>query len=477
MIDKVKFFETIGYVPHGPEQWSYHNSQSRFKVPVCGRRFGKSTMAGRDLEPELFLPDRRYWIVGPNYDLGEKEFRVIWNDLIIGQGLGKDKRVKKAYNKKQGDMYIEFPWQTRLEVRSAQHPETLVGDALHGVIMSEAAKHRTDTWERYVRAALGDYKGWASFPTTPEGQNWLYALWQLGRNPDFPDYASWRFPSWTNRVLYPGGRDDPEIKLIEATTSKEWFEQEIGADFTAFVGKIYAEFQEDLHVEKVEYNPAWPNYIGFDWGFVNPMAAIEFQVSPQEDIYVWREHYLPLTMLEDHFRLMRERPQPSDYHINMCFGDAADPEAALRVTQQFAPCIADPAAKENWREGVELVKMFLKPRQVGVIDEFDTPLEKPKLFIDHSCKNLIREFNNYKAPTQTGGRNAKNPRETAQNIDDHALDALRYGLVHLFKLGMGNTDALSDTMGKELRDVRRDERYFEETERGDAGIFSGEMVF
>src|SRR5690606_10440315 len=173
----------------------------------CGRRFGKSTMASRDLEPELFLPDRRFWIVGPNYDLGEKEFRVIWNDLIVGQALGRDKRVKKAYNKKQGDMYIEFPWRTRLEVRSAQHPDTLVGDALHGVIMSEAAKHRSDTWERYVRAALGDYRGWASFPTTPEGQNWLYKLWQLGRNPNFPDYDSWRFPSWTNRVLYPGGRE------------------------------------------------------------------------------------------------------------------------------------------------------------------------------------------------------------------------------------------------------------------------------
>ena len=121
-IEKAKYFQTIGYTPH-PKQWLYHNSEARFRVPVCGRRFGKSMMAGKDLQPDLFLPNQRFWIVGPTYDLGEKEFRVIWDDLIIAQQLGKDKRIKKAYNKRSGDMYIEFPWKTRLEVRSADHPE------------------------------------------------------------------------------------------------------------------------------------------------------------------------------------------------------------------------------------------------------------------------------------------------------------------------------------------------------------------
>jgi hypothetical protein len=475
-IDKVKFFAEIGYEPHGPQQWAYHNCQSRFKVPVCGRRFGKSTMAGRDVEPELFLPNRRYWIVGPNYDLGEKEFRVIWNDLIIGRGLGRDKRVKKGYNKKQGDMYIEFPWQTRIEVRSAQHPESLVGESLHGVIMSEAAKHRYDTWERYVRAALSDWRGWASFPTTPEGQNWLYKLWQFGRNPDYPDYDGWRFPSWDNRILYPGGRQDPEILLIENTTSREWFEQEIAADFTAFVGKIYGEFQEDTHVEKVEFNPAWPNYVAFDWGFVNPLAAVEFQVSPQDDIYVWRLHYKAYTTLSDHLDQMKARSQPQGYHIDLAFGDAADPEAALVVTQNYAPCIADPAAKDNWREGVELVKTFLKLRQVGEIDEYGTPLEAPKLFVDHSCADLIREFNNYKAPSPVMGRNPKNPRETASGIDDHALDALRYGLMHIYKLGLNTSNHLSEVMGRELRSMQQESDYFEDITRDndEGGIFTSQ---
>jgi len=392
-------------------------------------------MAARDLEPNLFLPKKRFWIVGPTYDLAEKEFRVIWDDLIIGKQFGRDKRIKKAYNKKQGDMYIQFPWGTRLEARSADHPENLVGEALDGVILSEAAKQKLETWERFLRPALADKRGFATFPTTPEGFNWIHKLYQLGRHPDHPGWESWRFPSWANTVVYPGGRNDPEILEIESTTIPDWFDQEIGALFTAFVGKIYAEFDEEVHVPKegVKYDPALPNYIAFDWGFTNPMAAIEFQVTPRDEIRIWREMYLPYTTLNDYITLMKKRKQPEGYKIDLCFGDAADPQAIATVNQDLAPCIGDPLAKENWREGITLVKTFLKLRDTGLVaDEYGTPLMRPGFVVDHDCVHTIHEFNNYKTKKAPVGTNAP---ELGQKVEDHALDAIRYGLVHLFIIG------------------------------------------
>lgn len=445
VIDKVKFFDQIGYKPHS-KQKLYHASKARFKVPVCGRRMGKSTMAARDMEPELFLPNRMYWICAPTYDLGEKEFRVIWQDLMIKQGLGKDKRIKRAYSKKQGNMYIEFPWGTRVEVRSAQHPENLVGEGLHGVIMSEAAKHSYDTWERYIRPALSDYRGWATFPTTPEGQNWLYNLWQYGQNPnpEYAEYESWQFPSWENRIVFPGGIDDPEIVQQRLTTSKEWFDQEYGADFTAFVGRIYYEFQEVNNVRKCEYNPLWRNVMCFDWGF-NTLACIEFQIDPWDNIHIWREHYSGQKSLGQHLHEIKARPQPEGYKIDYCFGDAADPAAAQAVTENLTPCVVDNAAKENYWEGIELVKTFLKAYDTDETDEYGTPIQRTKLFVDHMCVNTIREFNNYKV--KEGTRNTKNksdPPDQPQKHDDHALDAIRYGLMHMFKLGAQHH--LADTM-------------------------------
>lgn len=456
VVSKEKYFDLIGYKPH-EKQILYHTSKARFKVPVCGRRFGKTFMVAKDTEPMLMVPGRRIWIVGPTYDLGEKEFRVIWDDMILKLGMGKDKTIKRSYNKRAGDMKIEFPWKTTIEVRSADRPETLVGDGLDYVIMSEAAKHTKETWDRFIRPALADKHGGATFGTTPEGQNWVYDLWQYGRNPTFPEFESWRFPSWENPEIYPLGRTDPEIQQLERTMPTEWFLQEIAADFTSFMGKIYSEFEEQIHVRECKFNPAWPNYIAFDFGFVNPLAAIEFQVDPFDRIHIWREHYKQGWILEEHLNFMRSRPQPKGYRIDLCFGDAADPEAVVTINHKFAPCVAKPESKTNWREGVDLVKSFLKTRQVGEADEFGTPIDEPWLYVDHSCINTIREYNNYRADDPRGNR-PRNPREDAQKYDDHALDAIRYGLMHIFKLGV--TMKLSDVVDTKLMTDLPETGYF-----------------
>jgi hypothetical protein len=433
------FFATIGYAPHR-EQLRFHQSQARFRIPVCGRRFGKSTMAARDLEPKLFQQKKRYWIVGPTYDLAEKEFRVIWDDLIVGKALGKDKRVKKAYSKRVGDMYIEFPWQTRLEVRSADHPEFLVGEALDGVIMSEAAKQKKDTWERFIRPSLADKRGFADFPTTPEGFNWLYDEWRHGQDPSFGDYESWKFPSWANRVVYPEGRDDPEILLLERTLTPEYFAQEIGADFASFIGKIFPEWDEQTHVTSVPFDPALPNYIAFDWGYTNPLAAIEFQVTPRDQIRVWREHYKSYTLLADHVQILKNRRQPEGYHLDLAFGDAADPEAAAFISRELIPCWADTKAKENWREGIDLMRSFMKQDlETNILDEYGTPEYTARFVVDHSCPTFIKETSNYRSMEPIKGKNVP---EVGQKASDHGPDAMRYALMHLFRLGA--THHLSD---------------------------------
>lgn len=404
-------------------------------------------MAGHDLGPKMFDQDRRFWIVGPTYDLGEKEFRVVWDDIIVKMGLGKDKRVKKAYNKRSGDMFIEMPWKTRLEVRSADHPDNLVGEALDGVIMSEAAKHREETFNRFIRPALTDKRGFADFPTTPEGFNWFHNIWQYGNSSKFPDYESWRFPSWANSAVYPGGRDDAEIKLIESTSSPEWFMQEIGADFASFVGKIFPYWDEFTHVTDVTFNPDWPNYIAFDWGFTNPLAAVEFQVSPDDQIYIWREHYKKYTTLPDHIAQLKARDNPPGYRLDLAFGDAADPEAAMIVTQNLVPCLAMKEAKSQytWGDGIDLMTEFMRPRtstSLVVVDEFGTPApDEVGYHVDHSCTNVIKEHNNYRSQNPIKGRNVP---EFGAKVDDHTVDAIRYALVHLYKLGV--TSSLADTV-------------------------------
>lgn len=429
---KSAYFKTIGYDPH-PAQKSYHDSLARFRMANCGRRFGKTTMAAKDIQPKLLQPEKLFWIVGPTYDLAEKEFRVIWQDMIVKLRLGENPNVKKNYNKRQGDMYIHFKDRnTVLEVKSAKDPDSLVGEAVDGLILSEAAKHTKETWDRYLRATLSDRRGFADFTTTPEGFNWYYDLWLLGKDQTLPEYESWQFPSYSNTHMY-SGKDDPEIKLMKRSMSSEAYTQEIEADFSSFVGKIFTEWDVNKHVKSHTYNPDWPNYMCFDWGFTNPLAAVEFQVSPNDEIFVWREHYQSYWTVDQHIQYLKSRENPRGYSIKCCFGDAASPENVEQINAKFAPCYALGEAKRSITEGIELMKTFMSRDPQVEIDEFGTPAENvPAYFVDPSCVNVIREHNNYKAPESIKGLNVP---EAGLKQDDHTIDAIRYGLMHVFKLG------------------------------------------
>lgn len=776
------FFKSVGYTPFR-EQWDYHVSPARFRFSACGRRYGKSTMAARDVTPKhLLAKDKLVWAVGPTYDLGEKEFRIVWNDLIVKKGFGRDKRVRKAYNKRSGDMYIQFPWNTRFEVRalaidtpiptpsgwttmhalrvgdwvfdnrgqptqvtaatevmlghdcyevvfsdgtslvtdaghqwlshtaksrykkrppevvtteqmsmtlerkqwpgvrnhavplslpveypekklsidpyvfgawlgdgtttknqitchsedeeivqefarlgyrtyplpnaglycwgfdlpagsykagswlyrkqltaeylegsveqrlallqglmdtdggnenhhevsfsncnmqlieavetlvaslgwtsyrtcgkangssrkqdnyrvhfhptlpvfklgrklrqqmlatsrrspyrfvksvervesvpvkciqvdspshlylagkdyivthnSAEHPDLLVGEALDHVIMCEAAKHKKETWDRFIRPSLADKRGSADFPSTPEGFNWFYESWQLGRDPDFKDYESWKFPSWYNTKIYPGGRMDPEIVLLEKTMTGEWFQQEIGADFSSFVGKIFPEWDEFVHVKPHTYNPAWKNYIAFDWGYTNPLAAVEFQVSPSDQIFVWRVYYQSYKTVKDVAEYLKAQNQPEGYHIDLCFGDPADPEAVETMTREMSKHYPNQGigvwapqtlkTDYTWRDGIDLMRQFMKADREISQDEYGTPQYEPSFFVDPGCRVVTKEFSNYRSKAPVKGANVP---EFGNKVEDHTIDALRYALLCIFKIGCQNR--LADVM-------------------------------
>lgn len=437
VLNREAVWEKIDYNPFD-SQLGIHDSTARFKIPACGRRYGKSKSfaveALTNKRYNLFMPDVRGWIVGPKYVLGEKEFRYIWDFFMKKMNLKKQiGRGNYAYNVKQGDMFIQLPWGARLDVMSAQHKDTLVGEGLHFLIVSEAAKQDEITWEQYLRATLADYHGWAGFPSTPQGFNWFYELHRLG-DPTTPEYnaeyESWNLPSWTNPYVYPGGFEDPEIQLLLQTMPEDAFWQEIGASFRSMVGLIYPEWDDEVHIyekafgrDEYVFNPAWDNYVWFDFGYTNQFVALDVQVDSSDNIYIWRERYVSKVTVGRHIAEMKARRQPNGYRIVCGFGDSADPGAVEEISSNFCPVYADPDAKD-WARGIREVKRFLKGED-----------DRSHLFVSKNCPNTIWEFQNYRMkPTSTSGGD-KNNAEAAHQYRDHAMDAIRYGIMHLYVLG------------------------------------------
>lgn len=418
-ISRSALFAKLGYEPHSKEQWEAHTTNARFRIPCCGRRWGKSMWAGHELTYKMFVPDSINWIVGPNYSLGEKEFKVVHKDF---QNLGLFQHCNIRYNVPQGQMRIYFkPLNSLLEVKSAEKQDGLVGERLNHVCMSEAAKHRMSTWSMYIRPALADTKGTADFPSTPEGFNWYEGMYQLGQSKDDPDYISWSLPSWTNPIVFPGGRDDPEIKEMESTMTRAYFEQEVGAQFTSFEGKMYPDFEDGVHVRELTYRPDWPNYLALDFGFVDPFVCLDIQIDPTtQRTYVWREYQVSGKSTSDHAYQIANRKNPDGYKITAVYGDprGADQWATLRGIWGG---IGEQHAVGN-ELGIEAIGQALKIRSDG----------EPGLFIDPSCTDLRRQMRNLRRKEVKEGHNEK---PGQHDYDDHGPDALRYFFNEYFILG------------------------------------------
>lgn len=438
-----KVFDTVGYKPHSVQR-AIHTAiqnKARFRVVCAGRRTGKSTLGGHELtfeavrayfrKDELDPFERRaeFWIVGPEYTDAEKEFRVLWGDL---QKLGIEMdHPGSYYDAIGGNMHISlYGGRFQVHCKSAKYPTSLVGEALEGVILAEAAKLKPSIWHKYIRPMLADYRGWALFTSTPEGRNWFYDLYRFGQDPAMADWYSVRMPSWSNDILFPEGKEDPEIASMSAGMSAEKFNQEIAADFTEFVGRVFKDFDEEIHVGDWKYNPRWPVYAAVDYGWTNPFVWLLIQVDVFDNVYVVGEHYQSQMTVEENIdEVVRKGLAPAD--LKLIFPDPASPQDT-QVVKQMLRVRASGNTGGTIQERLELIRRWLKLVPDGLPNN-DSGKMTPKLLVDRSCINFIREFSEYRYP-ETKNEDTSVPSENPMKKDDHTPEALG----RFFKAHFGN---------------------------------------
>lgn len=423
---KDRIWPALGYEPHRGQE-KIHRSRKRHRVAAMGRRTGKSIAGGHELSVEALyaatvqheLEDqgirREFWIVGPEYSDSEKEFRVVYNDL---------KRLEVPFdhpgtynNPENGDMHISL-WDGSFQVhaKSAKYPATLVGEGLHGVIMAEAAKMKEVVWTKYIRPTLADFRGWSLWNSTPEGKNWFYRLWQRGQDPSVEQWESWRLPSWVNHYVFPLGEDDPEIAEMRQEMSEERFKQEVAASFTEFVGRVFKDFDEEIHVKDIDYNPRWPVYACCDYGWSNPFVWLFVQVDVWDNVYVIGEYRATQKDITDIARDLKGIPLNN--YVKRFYPDPAEPgDTAVLAKALRIPSGGNTGGELKWR--LELIRQALKP-----LPEHAPPEERqPRLLIDRSCTELIREMLDYRYP-ETKEESSKAEPEKPMDKDDHGPEAL-----------------------------------------------------
>ncbi len=456
-ISKERVWAELGYRPNAA-QAKVHASRARHRVNCAGRRTGKSVSGGRELMPwclasrdmkamlDAIGVRAEYWIVGPNYTDSEKEFRVFYNDCRR-KGMPFDK--PGTYYDPKGNMSVSLWGGTFiLHAKSGAHPESLVGEGLHGVIMSEAAKLKESVWQRFIRPTLADFVGESVWNTTPEGKNWFYDIYQAGQGED-PEWESWRHPSWVNTHVFRKRtmRDDvqrmkailkrsdydpdelmrlhvdPEIVAMARDLTPEAFAQEVEADFSEHVGRVFKGWDDSYHVTDLPHNPAWPLYIATDYGYTDPNVALFIQPGPFGEVNVIAEYY---------------RTHRTDYEFAQDVLEDPRLRVLLRYAQGIYPDPADPGATRTLSEAWKVPDLggtsgsTIKSRLKGIERKlrfrndhlpWGHPERVPWLRFDRTCTYSKYEMDAYKWPDKrryTGGNQPENP----EDKDNHVPEAL-----------------------------------------------------
>ena len=452
--------------------WTPHDAQrtmlfdrSRNQVAAFGRRAGKSQTGGNKLVPEYFRAlmeaeelrakglRREYWIVGPTYSDAEKEFRVCWNAL---ERLGVPLDHPGSYNNPEsGQMRIQaLNGRFVVHAKSAQYPQTLVGEGLSGAVFSEAAKLKPSVWIKYIRPTLADFGGWTYFGSTPEGRNWFYDLWEQGQDPSRSDWASWRAPAWVNPYVYPMGVDerlldsakrarrngrlsdwisrvefvgndrslpdsplgiDPEVWSLFLDQSTEMFNQEIQALFNEFAGRVFKDFDEEIHVNDQGFRPDWATYACSDYGFTNPFVWLLVQIDPHhERVHILDEYYeTGKTTAEAVIDIRSRGLAPAT--LREFYPDPAEPDR----TREISDSLRLRAGRNTGipiNDRLEWIRRFLKTVPSG---------DGPGLTVNRKCKETIREFGQYKYPDIAKAvEKGKAAPELPEKKDDHTPEAL-----------------------------------------------------
>lgn len=419
---KQQWFDFMGYKPHlGQRKLHFPDKDTaRFFVMVCGRRFGKTTSSAMEATYYASQPNKKIWLVGLSYDKADLMFREVWQKMVIGRAND----IERASEKER---FIKFKWGTTVEAKSADNPDSLVGEGLDLLIMDEVAKMKRKIWDMYLSPTLSDRKGKAIFITTPEGFNWIYDLFLLGKEDAL--WESHQAPTWDNDVVFPDGKKDQFLVERKRNMSKELYEQEYGAMFTSFEGRVYP-FDRALDMGEFPYNPNFPTFCSIDFGFRMP-AAIWFQthaVGGLTHINVIDEIVHKPNIKTDEFAEMISAKR---YSVREYYGDPAGMQAqgqsGLGDIEIFrrkgiqVRSIRDKVSR-SIASGVSHVRGFIENAQ-----------GQRFVHLDKKCMGLAEDLENYRYPESGEGKDLK-PDPVKDGRHDHSMDAFRYFFLNRFPI-------------------------------------------
>lgn len=385
----------------GP-QYSFVTDKARFTSFIAGIGSGK-TVAGSvktlveatsDSSPKLGM------VIAPTYPmLRDATIRTLLD--VLGGCPGP---ILTRHFKSDG--ILLFRNGTEILLRSADQPDRLRGPTLHFIWIDEAALCPPQTLEISMgRLRAAGLAGPLWITGTPKGQNWVWQHRKLFRR--------YRARTADNPYVH---RDF--VRSLQDTYVGQFSEQELEGEFVLLEGLIYDEFREDGYfVRRRDLSEFVDIWGAGDEGYVNPQVFLVLGLDGDGGVHVIDEFYerkIRHTVAADEAQRLSAQYGFEDWYV--------DPSAAGLIGEMEERDLAVQHANNTVVAGIQSVKSFLAAETA----------KGPGLTIDPSCVWTLSEIQQYTWMDYKAGR----PEKPVKS-NDHAMDALRYGIYTRLGAGIG----------------------------------------
>ena len=391
------------YRPH-KYQWQFHQCEKRFRTLVAGRRGGK-TLAGtiEALKYANSHVDSIGWIVSPTYRMLE--------DINIPEVRKWLPRASIKEWSKQNNQ-IELINGAKIAFRSADAPDRLRGIGLDWLWMDEACYMDKYVWE-VLYPALTDKKGIAWITTTPNGEDWVHNEFYKRAIEEPENYWAVKYKTVDNPYI-----DKEMIAQAQKNMSSQMFRQEYEASFEKFAGLVYPDFNKSHVVDPYELR--WGDaiyFVGVDIGWRNPTAFVLLEWDGKV-LSVVDEIVNTQTEVEEIAKQVKDKwkDYPIEYFVAdpSCFSTTANSDESIAT--QYARC------------GINFVRANNDVR--AGIDKVTALIRNNKLRVCSNCSTLLSEFEKYTWKIEREGLGVN---ENPVKLNDHCLDAMRYGVMSSYE--------------------------------------------
>ena len=378
--------------------------ESRFRVAVTGRRFGKTHVAMRELAKAASKPDQQVWYVSPSYRMSKG---IVWDQL-----KNKLKDLRWIDQSNEAELKLRLKNGSVIHLKGADNPDSLRGVGLDFIVLDEFQDITPETWTTVLRPTLSDKGGKAMFLGTPRGVgSWSHEMFTMAQEAD-----NWGAHTYT--TLDGGNVPENEIEQAKRDMDQKTFEQEYLATFNTYSGQVYYNFDRKYTIQ-AHNAPVREIHCGIDFN-VDPMS-VSIAVIEGNTIYFIDEIVMKGSNTDEVCDELKRRysqsriimyPDPAGRQRKTSAGGRTD----ISILQNAGFTVQVRNAHTPIRDRVNSVNAKLKNSR-----------GEHSLFVDPKCRQIINSLERmvYKPGTSIIEKDGEL---------DHMADAVGYLVDFLFPL-------------------------------------------